>query len=323
MFKSKISVFLLSVIFSNFGFAEEASIEKETKVENQQSGDKESVASPFAVDPSRLDLASVGALILDSETQQVLYERNPDMVKPIASITKLMTAMVVLDAKQPLDEMLPIAIHETSELKNVFSRVRLQSQLTRKNIVLLMLMASENRAAATLAHHYPEGYDAFIKAMNAKAKALDMNNTRFVEPTGLSNENVSTARELAKLVNASASYEMISELSTTAMQDTRFKKPNYSLAFYNTNRLVRKNEWEILVSKTGFTNPAGQCLVMQAIIQERPVTLVLLDSFGKLSHVGDAARVKRWLETGKGGAVPASAKAYAKRKIQQLAPENS
>lgn len=272
-----------------------------------------------ARDPSRLALASVNALVMDTKTKEVLFSKNPDAVVPIASVSKLMTVMVALDARQSLDEVLPIKIDQTRELKGVFSRVRVGSQLTRREIILLTLMSSENRAAATLAHHYTHGYAKFIQAMNQKAKDLGLTGTRFVEPTGLSYANVSTARDLAKLMQTAATYPLIRQSSTTAKKDTRFKKPNYALAFFNTNPLVRNGKWDIKLSKTGFNNKAGHCLVMLTDIGEREMAVVLLDSFGKRSHVGDAARVKQWLETGRGGTVPAAAKSYEQRKNKRRA----
>lgn len=277
-------------------------------------------AQPVKPDPTKLDLASVNALVLDLQTNDVLYTRNPDAVVPIASVTKLMTAIVTLEDKtEPLDEWIAVDISKDHYLKGVFSRVRIKSELQRKDMLLLTLMASENRAAATLAHHYSKGYEAFVAAMNAKAKALGMTKTHFVEPTGISELNVSTARDLAKLVQASAKYPLINELSTTPKKDLRFRKPNHTMAFYNTNPLVRANSWDIAMSKTGFINEAGRCLVMKADVKDRKLAIVLLDSFGKRSHFGDANRVKRWLETGKGGSVHPSAKAYVMRKEKALA----
>lgn len=269
---------------------------------------------PWHRDPARLSLASVNALVVDQQSSRVLYERGADTRVPIASITKLMTAMVVLDAEQALDEKIPVHIENTRELQGVFSRVRKDSHLTRRELLLITLMSSENRAAAALAHHYAGGYEAFIAAMNAKALALGMGNTQFVEPTGLSSDNISTARDLAKLVSAAADYPLIKEFSTNTRRDTRFSKPRYTLAFANTNPLLRNDNWDIEISKTGYTRPAGQCLVMLANIEDRPVALVLLDSFGKLSPMGDANRVKRWLQTGEGGPVPAAARDYVMRK---------
>lgn len=277
-------------------------------------------AQPVKPDPAKLHLASVHALVMDLDTSEILYERNPDAVVPIASVTKMMTALVVLDDvnNAPLDEWIAVDISKTKEMKNVFSHVRVGSQLQRRDMLLLALMASENRAAATLAHHYSGGYEAFIKAMNAKAKVLGMSKSHFVEPTGLSPLNVSTPRDLARLIQASARDPLIAKLSTTAKKDMVFRSPKHVRAFYNTNPLVRTNDWTIDASKTGFINQAGRCLVLQAEIQKRHLAIVLLDSFGKRSHIGDASRVRRWLETGSSGSVHPSALAYAKERQKTL-----
>lgn len=271
-------------------------------------------------DPAKLQLASVHALVMDLETSEILYERNPDAIVPIASVTKMMTALVALDdiKNAPLDEWIAVDISQTKEMKGVFSHVRIGSELQRRDMLLLALMASENRAAATLAHHYSGGYDAFIQAMNDKAKALGMSNSHFVDPTGLSPLNVSTPRDLARLIQASAKDPLIAELSTTPKKDMVFRAPKHVRAFYNTNPLVRTNSWTIDASKTGFINQAGRCLVLQAEIQKRHLAIVLLDSFGKHSHIGDAGRVRRWLETGNSGSVHPSALAYAKQRQQKL-----
>ena len=271
-------------------------------------------------DPAKLQLASVHALVMDVDTSEILFERNPDAVVPIASVTKMMTAMVVLDDVNNalLDEWIAVDVSQTIELSNVFSHVRIGSQLRRRDMLLLALMASENRAAATLAHHYSGGYDAFIKAMNNKAQALGMSNSHFVEPTGLSPENVSTPRDLARLIQASARYPLIAQLSTTPKKDVVFRAPRHARAFYNTNPLVRVDHWSIDTSKTGYINQAGRCLVLQAKIQKRHVAIVLLDSYGKRSHIGDASRVRRWLETGNSGSVHPSALEYAQRRQKIL-----
>lgn len=206
-------------------------------------------------------------------------------MRPIASITKLMTAMVVLDARLPLDEKLKVDISQTPEMKGVYSRVRLNSEISRKEMLLLALMSSENRAAASLAHHYPGGYNAFINAMNAKAKSLGMNNTRFVEPTGLSVHNVSTARDLTKLLIATKQYPLIGQLSTTREEMATFSNPAYTLPFRNTNHLVYRDNWNIQLTKTGFTNAAGHCLVMRTVFNNKPVALVVMDAFGKYTHL--------------------------------------
>ncbi|MBU5564822.1 D-alanyl-D-alanine endopeptidase, partial [Escherichia sp. S69_ASV_4] len=213
-----------------------------------------------ATTASQPEIASGSAMIVDLNTNKVIYSNHPDLVRPIASISKLMTAMVVLDARLPLDEKLKVDISQTPEMKGVYSRVRLNSEISRKDMLLLALMSSENRAAASLAHHYPGGYKAFIKAMNAKAKSLGMNNTRFVEPTGLSVHNVSTARDLTKLLIASKQYPLIGQLSTTREDMATFSNPTYTLPFRNTNHLVYRDNWNIQLTKTGFTNAAGHCL---------------------------------------------------------------
>ncbi|CND96832.1 D-alanyl-D-alanine endopeptidase [Yersinia nurmii] len=264
-----------------------------------------------------LELASGSAMVVDLKTNKVIYSNNPDHVVPIASITKLMTAMVALDAKQPLDEIISVDIHQTKELKGVFSRVRVNSEINRKDMLLLALMSSENRAAASLAHHYRGGYSAFISAMNAKAKSLGMTHTHFVEPTGLSTQNVSTARDLSKLLLASKQYPLIGQLSTSTEKMATFRNPNYTLPFRNTNHLVYNDKWNIQLTKTGFTNEAGHCLVMRTVINNRPVALVVLDAFGKYTHFADANRLRSWLETGKAAPIPGAAKSYRQQKDAQ------
>jgi len=261
-------------------------------------------------DPSKLHLASGSALLIDLNSNKELYSSHADRVVPIASVTKLMTAMVVLDAKLPMDEMLTMTIANNPEMKGVYSRVRLGSQLDRRETLLITLMSSENRAANSLANAYPGGYPAFIKAMNAKARSLGMAYTRYVEPTGLSTQNVSTARDLAKLLMASRKYPMLSELSTTREKTVAFRKPNYTLGFRNTDHLVNKSNWDIKLTKTGFTNEAGHCLVLLTRMDNRPVAMVILDAFGKYTHFADASRMRQWLETGSAKPAPAVAMQY-------------
>jgi D-alanyl-D-alanine endopeptidase (penicillin-binding protein 7) len=254
---------------------------------------QETIAAPR--DTSKLQVASGSAILLDLQTDKVVYSSNPDVVVPIASVTKLMTGLIVLDAKQNLDEYISMTITNTPEMKGVFSRA---------------LMSSENRAAASLAHHYPGGYAAFIAAMNAKAKALGMTSTHYVEPTGLSIHNVSTARDLTKLLMAARKYPLLSELSTTKEKTVTFRKPVYSLGFRNTDHLVHKANWDIQLTKTGFTNEAGHCLVLLTKMGNRPMALVILDAFGKYTHFADASRIRSWVETGKSASVPAVALQY-------------
>lgn len=280
------------------------------------------VAAPARPDVTRAsqpEIASGSAMIVDLNTNKVIYANHPDLVRPIASITKLMTVMVVLDAHLPLDEILSVDISQTPEMRGIYSRVRLNSEISRKDMMLLALMSSENRAAASLAHHYPGGYDAFIRAMNAKARELGMTNTRYVEPTGLSIHNVSTARDLTKLLIASKRYPLLGQLSTTREDMATFRHPNYTLPFRNTNHLVYRPDWNIQLTKTGFTNQAGHCLVMRTVINQRPVSLVVLDAFGKYTHFADANRLRNWIETGKVSPVPAAAASYKKQKAAQLA----
>jgi len=267
-------------------------------------------------DPAKLHLASGAALLIDLQTNKVLYANNADRVLPIASVSKLMTGMVVLDAKQNMDEMLTVTIAQNKEMKGVYSRVRLGSQLNRREMLLITLMSSENRAASTLAHNYPGGYNAFIKAMNAKAKALGMSNTRYVEPTGLSTSNVSTARDLGKLLVAARNYPMLRQLSTTREKTVAFSKPNYTLGFRNTDHLVNKSNWDIDLTKTGFTNDAGHCLVLLTKMDNRPVAMVILDAFGKYTHFADASRMRQWLETGSTKPAPAVAMRYKSDRSQ-------
>src|SRR5690242_12324244 len=247
--------------------------------------------------PGGLSLRSQAALILDAERGQVLFHKNADSVMPIASITKLMTAMVVLDANLPLYEEIVIEEADVDILKNTRSRLRVGSSLTRHDMLRLALMSSENRAAAALGRAYPGGIRAFVEAMNQKAFELGMGNSYFVDSTGLNSANVSTARDLAKLVDAADDYDLIREFSTTA-QHVVFADEDRSLQFANSNNLVRSGTWDIAVSKTGFLSEAGRCLVMQARITGKPVIIVLLDSWGKNTRIGDANRIKKWMETG-------------------------
>ena len=263
-------------------------------------------------------IASGSGLVVDLQTNQVLYASNPDRVAPIASVTQLMTAVVTLDAKLPMEQQLPIIIRDVAEMRGVYSRVRIGSEISRREMLLLALMSSENRAAASLAHHYPGGVPAFVAAMNAKARALGMSHTHYVEPTGLSEKNVSSASDLVKLLKASQQYPLIGQYSTTAEKTAYFRKPAYSLGFRNTNRLVYKPDWSIQLTKTGFTNEAGHCLVMRTRMAGRPVAFVVLDAYGKYTHMADANRLKKWLETGRVSPVPAAALSYKAQRMAQV-----
>ncbi|HJT51504.1 MAG TPA: D-alanyl-D-alanine endopeptidase [Nitrosospira sp.] len=248
--------------------------------------------------PLGLQLRSQSALIMDARGGQVLFQKNADNVMPIASITKLMTAMVVLDAKLPLDKEIVIEADDVDVLKNTRSRLRLGTSYTRGDLLRLALMSSENRAAAALGRTYPGGRRAFVIAMNRKAAKLGMRDTYFVDSTGLSSVNVSTARDLGKMVRAANGYNLIREFSTTAKHAVTYGNTSRPVHYVNSNHLVRSSKWDIGISKTGFLSEAGRCLVMHANIKGKPVVIVLLDSLGKNTRIGDANRIKKWIETG-------------------------
>lgn len=243
--------------------------------------------------PDALDLKSSAALVLDQETNQILYSKNADAVLPIASLTKLMTAVVVAEAKLPLDELITISQDDVDTEKGSRSRLRVGTQLARGEMLHLALMASENRAAHALGRSYPGGSEAFVNAMNAKAQALGMTESRFVESTGLSSRNQSSARDLATLVQAAHAYPLIREMSVSPRHQVEVGRRN--MAFHNTNQLVNRPDWDIGLQKTGYIAEAGRCLVMQATLAGRSFIMVFLDSAGKYSRLGDAERVRQWV----------------------------
>ncbi|WP_374338298.1 D-alanyl-D-alanine endopeptidase [Methyloversatilis sp.] len=240
------------------------------------------------------NVKSTAVLVQDQSSGEVLFERNASAIVPIASITKLMTAMVALDAKPALDEVLEVSDEDIDQLKGTRSRLAVGTRLKREEMLHLALMSSENRASSALSRHYPGGRPAFIAAMNQKAQELGLVDTRFYDSTGLDPHNVSSARDLAMMVAASSRYPLIREFSTT--REGFFAVNGRMLRFNNTNALVSSPEWEIGLQKTGFTNEAGKCLVMQAWLNQKPVVIVLLDSWGKLTRIGDANRIRRWVE---------------------------
>ena len=246
-------------------------------------------------DGSAPKLASSAVAIIDQATGDVLYEKNAGAVLPIASITKLMTAMVALDVQPSLSETLTVSEADVDMLKGTHSRLAVGTRLSREEMLRLALMSSENRAASALSRHYPGGREAFVAAMNAKAHELGLTETRFADPTGLTPENVSSARDLARLVDAAHQYPLIREFSTSEQYQVAVKgRPQ---TFRNTNALVKNDKWTIGLSKTGYISEAGKCLVMQAWFDNKPTIIVLLDSWGKLTRIGDAQRIKRWLES--------------------------
>jgi D-alanyl-D-alanine endopeptidase (penicillin-binding protein 7) len=242
-----------------------------------------------------LDLRSSVALVIDQETSEVLLSKNDSAVLPIASITKLMTGLIISEAKLPMDEAITITQDDVDTEKGSSSRLRVGATLTRGELMHLSLMSSENRAAHALGRTYPGGMSAFVEAMNQRAKLLGMADTRYVEPTGLSSRNQSSAKDLARLVAVASADTMLSQLSTSPGHQVEVG--NRTLQFNNTNRLVRNPAWEIGLQKTGYISEAGQCLVMQAKVSGRKLIMVFLDSAGKLSRIGDAERVRRWVET--------------------------
>lgn len=240
-------------------------------------------------------LRSEIAYVQDLASATPLYQKNSNEVRPIASITKLMTALVVVEAGQDMQEMLEISTSDIDHLKNTTSRLSVGSKLSRADMLHLALMSSENRAANALGRHYPGGLEAFVRAMNDKARALGMRKTRFVEPTGLSSDNVSSPKELVALMQATAKQPLIHQYSTSEKHIVE-PKPGRQLIFGNTNRLVKNDNWEIQVSKTGFINEAGQCLVLLTKFEGRDIAIVLLNAQGRASRIADAIRLRGLVE---------------------------
>ena len=244
-----------------------------------------------------LALKSNAALVLDQSSSQVLFDKNSNVPLPIASITKLMTGLVVVEARQDMNEILEVTSDDIDRERNSSSRLRVGSRMSRANMLHIALMSSENRAASALGRNYPGGLPAFVMAMNAKAKSLGMNDTRYVDSTGLSSRNVARARDLAKLVMAAHEHPILCQYSTDPkyVVDTGHSP----LQYQNSNHLVATSDWEIGLQKTGYISEAGRCLVMQAKIDGREVVMVFLDSKGKESRIADARRIRKWLETAK------------------------
>jgi D-alanyl-D-alanine endopeptidase (penicillin-binding protein 7) len=242
-----------------------------------------------------LNLRSHAAIVFDERDNEVIMARNAEQVVPVASLSKLMTAMVILDADLGMEEVITITKDDKDRIRYSKSRLRTGMRFTRKDLLLIALAASENRAASALARTYPGGSEAFVSDMNRKAQTLGLTQTRFADPAGLSNDNVSTAQELMQLVKAASDYQVIREFSTQTQQSITDLNSQREITFGNTNRLVKKVAWPISLSKTGFTKDAGNCLVMQTQINARPVIIVLLNSWGTLSKYGDSNRIKKWL----------------------------
>ncbi len=244
---------------------------------------------------ANLNLRSQVALVYDERDNEIVLERNADKVMPIASLSKLMTAMVILDAGLDKDEVITITKQDKDRIRYSHSRLRDKMQFKRNDLLLMALAASENRAALALGRTYPGGTTEFVKAMNTKAQTLGLTKTHFSDPAGLHDDNVSTANELLQIVKAASHYPLIREFTTQTRDSILDIHRGREVRFGNTNRLVKRDAWPITLSKTGFTSKAGNCLVMQTQINDRPVILVLLNSWGKLSKYGDSRRIKQWL----------------------------
>ena len=249
--------------------------------------------------PRNLVLRSASALVEDQMTGECLIQKQAEAIMPIASITKLMTAMVVLDANLDLQESITISSEDVDKLRHSRSHLSVNTSLTRGDALLLALMASENRAAHALGRTYPGGYGAFIAAMNAKAMSLGLYETHFIDSTGINCGNVSSARDLARMVDAAYKYSIIREYTTS--KKATIHSRGRTLHFRNTNHLIGNPRWQIGLSKTGFIDEAGRCLVMQSQVAKRPVLIVLLDSQGRMTRYGDANRIKQWMEDSRSG----------------------
>jgi len=273
---------LIAVLALSVGFAEAGDKRSERRAEHPAKSEE-------------VFLRSAVVLVQDAASGETLIAKNQGAILPIASITKLMTAIVILESGLNLEQRVAISDEDYDLLKGTRSRLRPGVVLTRDELLLLALMSSENRAAASLGRTYPGGSEAFVAAMNARAQSLGMHDTRFVDATGLSSGNVSSARDLARLVIAAHEFPLIREYSTR--DGATIHALGRTLGYRNTNGLVRSAQWDIGLSKTGYISEAGRCLVMRVKLASREVVVVLLDSWGKLSRVGDANRIKKWLET--------------------------
>ncbi|MEM9620814.1 MAG: D-alanyl-D-alanine endopeptidase [Pseudomonadota bacterium] len=267
---------------------------------------------------SAVPLASVSAAVVDLRSGELMYGKHEDVVLPIASLTKVMTALVVVESDLPLDEWLSIADWQGKLTKNAYSRIRINSQARRSDLLRIALMSSENRAAYNLGVHYPGGVEGLVQAMNAKAGALGMDDTQFADPTGLSVGNRSSARDLSRLLVAAHAHPEIREFSTTRQYTVNFRQPRYRLGYGNTNPLLGSGRWNVSLTKTGYLTEAGRCLVMVSTMDGKEVAVVFLNSLGKRSPLGDAGRIRRWLEQGTHGSVAQAARAHEQRVRAEL-----
>lgn len=252
--------------------------------------------SKFAKYKSDPKVMSAKAMVVNQNNGKVIYQKNAYSEASIASLTKLMTAMVILDSKIDLKKKVKITKHDIDRLKGTGSRIPIGTLVNGYDLLKISLMSSDNRAASALSRAYPSGKKGFIKAMNIKALKLGMHNSKFADPTGLNKRNKSTARDLVRMVEAAYQYPEIRKITTTSQETFRIGKRKNEIGFVNTNRLVRKGTWDIGLSKTGFTRDAGRCLVMQAVISNEPVIMIFLNSYGTLTRFADAQRVKKWIK---------------------------
>lgn len=267
-----------------------------------------------------LELASVHAAVGPIDNEATWFAKRSGYQVPIASLTKLMTALVVLDSGEPLDEWLEVVDRGDDPPNNAYSRIRIGSELTRRNLLRIGLMSSENLAVHVLASHHPGGRAAFIEAMNRKAEELGMDQARFVDPSGLSPDNVASAEGVLRLVRAAYQHREIRRLSTTTYHRARFRAPRYALAYGNTNPLLNNPNWDVSLTKTGYLVEAGRCLAMVATVADHQVAMVFINSKGTRTPLGDAGRTRRWLNTGDAEVVADTARRYEEQQAQQLPP---
>jgi len=246
---------------------------------------------------SQLTVKSPKAIVYDAESGDIIYQKKANEKSSIASLTKLMTAMVLIDSNLDLDKKVTITKSDFDKIKGTTSRLWLGSELSRKELLSIALIASDNRAASAISNSYPGGKKAFVQAMNVKAKQLGMDDTSFADPTGLDKNNISTAIDLVKMTQAAQQYPLIRELSTSSYYEAHIKNKKIKLNYNNTNLLVRQGLWDIDISKTGYIREAGKCLIMQTKVMDKPIIMVFLKSYGKYTRTADAKRVRKWLES--------------------------
>lgn len=290
-----IGIAILCMIFFSAGLLDAGQKKISPKASKSVSARSKHTSAKARKPQKNLVIRSASALVKDQKTGEFLVQKQTNAVVPIASITKLMTAMVVLDAKADLDESITIEQTDVDTILNSPSRLPVGTRLSREEALLLALMASENRAAHALGRTtYPGGLKDFINAMNAKAKSLGLSSTHFEDTSGLSSGNTSSAQDLARMVDAAYQYSLVRDFTTR--DETTIHAGRRTIEFHNTNRLLQNPDWDIGLSKTGFTNEAGRCLVMQASVARRPILIVLLDAQGRLTRFADANRIKNWME---------------------------